>query len=185
MSSCSQINTYWDLCCWNVLLFCASKDQKVFGGNILDFYNMIHLKIILRFWKPISGWSMDWYQECLMNPMWPADTLLGRRFLWVVTRCLATPKPHVNQCRQCVNKSQRISYQCICSKHSFYDNDGHYNDVIMSAMVSQITGVSIVCSTVCSGADQRKYQSSTSLVFVRGIHRIPNGHVAMTFHLWI
>ena len=36
-------------------------------------------------------------------------------------------------------------------------------------MVSQITGVSIVCSTVCSGTDQRKYQSSTSLAFVREI----------------
>ena len=31
----------------------------------------------------------------------------------------------------------------------------HYSDVIMSAMVYQITGVSIVYSTVCSGADQR------------------------------
>ena len=37
-------------------------------------------------------------------------------------------------------------------------------------MVSQITGISFVCSTVCSGADQRKYQSSASLAFVRGIH---------------
>ena len=40
----------------------------------------------------------------------------------------------------------------------------------MSTMASQITGVSIVCSTVGSGADQRKHQSSTSLAFVRGIH---------------
>ena len=47
----------------------------------------------------------------------------------------------------------------------------HYNDVIMSAVSSQITGVSIVCPTVCLGADQRKYQSSASLVFVRGFHR--------------
>ena len=44
----------------------------------------------------------------------------------------------------------------------------HYGDIIMSAMVSQITSVSIVCSTVCSGADQRKHQSSASLAFVRG-----------------
>ena len=29
----------------------------------------------------------------------------------------------------------------------------------------------IVCSTVCSGADQRKHQSSASLAFVGGIHR--------------
>ena len=43
----------------------------------------------------------------------------------------------------------------------------------MSAMASQITGVSMVCSTVCSGADQRKHQSSASLAFMRGIHRWP------------
>ena len=49
----------------------------------------------------------------------------------------------------------------------------HYSDVIMSAMASQITGVPIVCSTVCSGADQRKHQSSASLAFVWGIHRWP------------
>ena len=32
----------------------------------------------------------------------------------------------------------------------------HHIDVIMSAIASQITGVSIVCSTVCSGTDQIK-----------------------------
>ena len=49
----------------------------------------------------------------------------------------------------------------------------HYSDVIMSAMASQITGVSSVCSYVCSSADQRKHQSSASLAFVRGNHRLP------------
>ena len=49
----------------------------------------------------------------------------------------------------------------------------HYNDVIMSAMASQITGVSIVCSSVGSGATQRKHLSSASLAFVWGIHRWP------------
>ena len=48
-----------------------------------------------------------------------------------------------------------------------------YGDVIMGAMAFQITGVSIVYSTVCSGADQRKHQRSASLAFVRGIHRWP------------
>ena len=43
----------------------------------------------------------------------------------------------------------------------------------MSPMASQITGVSIVYSTVCSGADQRKHQSSASLALVRGIHQSP------------
>ena len=44
----------------------------------------------------------------------------------------------------------------------------HYSDVMMSAMGSQITGVSIVCSTVCSGAYQRTHQSSASLAFYEG-----------------
>ena len=38
----------------------------------------------------------------------------------------------------------------------------------MNTMASQITGVSIVCSAVCSGTDQRKHKSSASLAFVRG-----------------
>ena len=43
----------------------------------------------------------------------------------------------------------------------------------MSVMASQITSVMIVYSTVCSGADQRKYQISMSLALMRGIHRWP------------
>ena len=49
----------------------------------------------------------------------------------------------------------------------------HYNDVIMSAIASQITSLTIVFSTVYSEADQRKYQRSASLAFVQGIHPGP------------
>ena len=48
-----------------------------------------------------------------------------------------------------------------------------YNDVIMGVIVSQITSLTIVYSTVYSGADHRKHQSSASLAFLRGIHRGP------------
>ena len=58
-----------------------------------------------------------------------------------------------------------------CNDFRCYWKHTHCNDVIMSAMASQITSVSTVCATICSGADQRKYQSSASLTFVRGIHR--------------
>ena len=43
----------------------------------------------------------------------------------------------------------------------------NYSDVIMGAMVSQITSLTIVYSVVYSGEDQRKHQSSASLAFVR------------------
>ena len=43
----------------------------------------------------------------------------------------------------------------------------------MNTKASQITSVSIVYSTVCLGADQRKHQSSASLTFMSEIHRWP------------
>ena len=49
----------------------------------------------------------------------------------------------------------------------------HYNEVIMGAIASPITSLTIVYSIVYSDADQRKHQSSASLAFVWGIHRGP------------
>ena len=47
----------------------------------------------------------------------------------------------------------------------------HYIDVIMTTMASQITGLTVVYSTIYSDAYQRKHQRSASLAFVWGIHR--------------
>ena len=67
---------------------------------------------------------------------------------------------------------------CYVWKHPYYDSDHknvyvHYSDIIMGAIASQITSLTIVYSTVASNSDQRKHQSSASLAFVRGIHRGP------------
>ena len=58
-------------------------------------------------------------------------------------------------------------------KHKRFKWKIHCNDVIMGAMASQVTSLAIVYSTVYSGVDQIKHQSSASLSFVRGIHRWP------------
>ena len=58
----------------------------------------------------------------------------------------------------------------------------HYSDVIMAAMTYQISISAIVYSTVYSGGNQRKHQSSTSLAFVRGIHRWRH-HIVIDIHL--
>ena len=50
----------------------------------------------------------------------------------------------------------------------------------MGTMASQITSLTIVYSTVYSGADQRRHQSSALLAFVRGIHRWP----VNSLHKW-
>ena len=69
---------------------------------------------------------------------------------------------------------------CSDFKSQVFDVWCHYDDVIMgtmasqfTTMVSQITSLTIVYSTVYSGTDQRKHQTSASLAFVRGIHRGP------------
>ena len=58
----------------------------------------------------------------------------------------------------------KACYVCFC---------GHYSDVTISAMAPQVTSLTIVYSTVYSGTDKRKHQSSASLAFVGGIHRWP------------
>ena len=60
-----------------------------------------------------------------------------------------------------------------CNPHMTITGYFHYGDVIMMEMPYQITSLTIVYSTVYSGTDERKHQSSTSLAFVRGIHRSP------------
>ena len=52
----------------------------------------------------------------------------------------------------------------------------HYDGVIMGTIASQISSLTIVYFD----ADQRKYQSSASLAFVRGIHRGP----VISLHKW-
>ena len=67
-----------------------------------------------------------------------------------------------------------MQFVCIASTLSGYMTSygTHYNDVIMSAMASQITGLTIVYPSVYSQI-QRNYQIPASLAFVRGIHRWP------------
>ena len=73
----------------------------------------------------------------------------------------------------CCESKCRLIVTWLSSWDSSLIDLNHYNDVIMSTMASQITSLTIVYSTVYSGADQRKHQSSASLAFVLGIHRWP------------
>ena len=62
------------------------------------------------------------------------------------------------------DRSASNGHQVTCPNVYFIS---HYSEVTMSAMTSQITGISGVCSTVCWSAHQRKHQSSASLAFVK------------------
>ena len=66
-----------------------------------------------------------------------------------------------------------ISYAFLTFVQILKASPIHYSDVIMGAIASLITSLTIVYSTVYSDADQRKHQSSASQAFVWGIHRGP------------
>ena len=68
---------------------------------------------------------------------------------------------------------ERHQQQCSYVLVDRQNRVSHYDDVIMGAISSQITSLTIVYSTVYLDADQRKHQSSASLAFVRGIQRWP------------
>ena len=63
--------------------------------------------------------------------------------------------------------------RCTVVQMILYVHAESWQHVIMGAIVSQITSLTIVYSTVYSESDQRKHQSSASLAFVWGIHRWP------------
>ena len=53
--------------------------------------------------------------------------------------------------------------RCIDIKDEFLPKAYQYSDVIIGSMASQINSLTIVYSTVYSGADQRKHQSPVSV----------------------
>ena len=70
--------------------------------------------------------------------------------------------------------AQRSSYEVYSTSQEVYTRCVlHNDDVIMGAIASQITSLTIVYSIVYSDADQRKHQSSALMAFVWGIHRGP------------
>ena len=85
------------------------------------------------------------------SPWWPLLGLLARCLIFKSTHCSSFEVDEI--------------YGCPISKwgaETYTTRQGtrivalsHYCDVLMSAIVSQITSVSIVYSTVCSDADQR------------------------------
>ena len=111
---------------------------------------------------------------------WFFDVFLSRAEYRIFLAHTINISPNVPADALALSRPQGISRHSIdCVRlrdaHNTYRSHCYllqnYSDVIMSVMASQITGVVVVYSTVCSGVDQRKHQSSAPLAFVRGIHR--------------
>ena len=152
----------------------------------------------LRLNKRLSKQSWGWWFETLPRPLWRHSNVLNnslaqpcKNFRVAINGKVSTiatlfSASELNQMLSKVTETELSSfwrnYHWLHIKLSFWElpaqpvmTNLHYSDVIMGVMTSQITSLTVVYSTVYSGTDQRKYQSSASLSFVRGIHRPVTG----------
>ena len=96
----------------------------------------------LRLNKRLSKQSRGWWFETLSPPLWRHRNESGRFLCGMeILKCLSDGS---------VNGLSSVLSQA------------RYNDVIMCAMASQITSLTIVHSTIYSGADQRKHITSVT-----------------------
>ena len=129
------------------------------NSEVLE-YRMYHLSP-LRPWTTFT--NTDWWNYDRMVPR-PSDCEPGPHIITAIWRCR---KPFSQwQCSFQLKAAQPFANRLATAPYC-------YNVVIMSAMVSQITNLTIVYLTVFLCADQRKHQSSASLAFMRGIHWQP------------
>ena len=149
--------------------------QRSMGGVIKPInFPLILIYLILRisntkliYWRPIAA-ALSWVDTCQMWMRYRGNDIYQSRNI---------PNERIfnnsHQSNHAVfNATVQLEPFCkplALRQHSFIT----ITSVIMSPMASQITSFTIVFSTVYSRADQRKYQSSASLVFVRGSHRWP------------
>ena len=117
---------------------------------------------------------MQWHGDVLTKTL--QQQLVGKKNpFWKEKEnpCNCNLQDHVLSVNQ-ASVSKFSVFHLWCSMRKSYI---HYNYVIMGAMGSQITSLTIVYSTVYSCEDQRKHQSSASLAFFfflgggGGVHR--------------
>ena len=108
--------------------------------------------------KFVGVWSEEWVNKS-MN-VWISEWANGWIIWWVGESVSEGMNERVLVCVHThIRERTRVEF--------------HYTDVIMGAIASHITSLTIVYSTVYSDADQRKHHSSASLACVWGIHRGP------------
>ena len=127
--------------------------------------------------KSITCWrdsSMRWWLSVLLSHIQMASrrqfaNIFAMILLWK-SACNLHAQKHLM-----IHAAHKLLHQLMMDVIAAAGKDwlDHYNDDIVGATASQITNLTIVYSTVYSGANQRKHQCSASLIFMRRIHRWP------------
>ena len=157
-----------------------SASLFICAGNSLAIFIDLPLK------KRLSKQSRHWWFETPSHSLWRHCYVIWR-MRWLVFMYLVimisvklliiriTPIwQYISKVIICIGFSHLLIFLEFCRQS--YRSALCYSSQITTLQWrhNELDGdVSIVCSTVCSGADQGKYQSSASLALAKGIHRWP------------
>ena len=133
-------------------------------GGASWFYSTVAARFI------VEDAQRPFYQHDLTETSSRIDESVHCFFWYVITDLCPNPD-------DCLTKQPvplKSGYRGVITSHNLHECDClHYDDVIMTTIPSQITSLTVVYSTVYSGAVQIKQQSSASLAFVWGSYRGP------------
>ena len=135
-------------CSWNEFIFSDMRELLFSSYSCAELMMREDLiTSIMHVNKPI----MRYFRAKTGRVTWPMGVEMDLQRIWpVLIR----------------NMPQLSTYHAVCWSI-------HYSDVIMRAITSQNTFLSIVYSVVCSGVDHTKHQSSALLAFMMWIHLWP------------
>ena len=119
----------------------------------------------------VTGHIINFFILTLLKRINQINIHNSRETLWLSFSCFADNPNRHTELHDWYCKHTGMTLNLMMTHIKMIRPSYHNADVIMGAMVSQITSLTIVCSNVYSGADQRKHQSSASPAFVWGIHR--------------
>ena len=105
----------------------------------------------LRLNKRLSQQSWGWWFETQSRSLWRHCSV--QSVLWVINFAHMKTKVMTSTKRISLSKSVKT----VASTWTQRINLAHYSDVIVTAMASQITSLTIVYSAVYLGTDQRKH----------------------------
>ena len=173
-------------CCKNLPRLADCRDHSVHASS--QWETTLHCNVVSHWLGAYTKWSLWLIQlrvalvyQCHDRPSFVVIPDFGND-TDMLPICTHTSSEHASITRlaseiRCITTQMHFYHDILAyMTHVTYSTSAwqcHYSDVIMGMMASQITSLTIVYTTVYSGADQRKHQSTASLAFVRGIHRWP------------
>ena len=125
-----------------ISMICISKRGSIMNIHKLQIFTFVLTTLLLHY---------SHYQKHDFN-------IYGYRFWRLIWLCIKEYDTNTD-----TNFDEYESKNCTVSVNWI-----QYSDVIMNAMASQITSLTIVYSTIYSGADQRKHQSPALVALCTG-----------------